>query len=464
MSENKFEVHKPRLEHLYLEDIDEGSRARDNYKDMDTLCASIVKHGLILPIAVQLVDDPALDTSYKLMAGGRRFRAHQMLKRETVPCRIYDHEITELELRSIELEENIQREDLDWAEKVNLQREIHRLQVQIYGEKTSTKPEAPGHSMADTAEQLGVSKATVSKDIKLADAMEMFPDAPWAKCKNQSEATKLQKRLEDTIIRTDLADKATIALGKGDEAIKKLMDSFIINDFFVGAKIIPDETIDFVEIDPPYGIDLKTVKAQRDGGQAEGLDEYNEVIDTDYPEFMQKVFAECFRCMKPNSWGVCWFGPEPWFELMYSLIKAAGFKTHRMVGVWTKPSGQTNSPTTRLGNAYEMFFYFYKGKAVLSRPGSSNVFQYPPVNPDDKRHPTERPIPLMRDVLSTFVKENSRVLVPFAGSGSTLLAATAEKMIPIGFDLNQGYKDRFVLHLQGLGKNTVEGKDAVKTK
>lgn len=451
-TETKFGVLRPALDHINLEDIDEGDRARKNYKDMDELVTSITKHGLIHPIAIQLVDDPELETSYKLIAGGRRYRAHKILTRETIPARIYDHELTDLELKSIELEENIRREDLEWEEKVNLQRDIHRLQIAIYGVKTSTKLDAPGHSMQDTADLLGVSSATVSKDLKLSKAMEMFPEAPWKKCKNQHEATKLQKRLEDTIIRTDLAERATKQLGSGEEGKKKLMEAYIVGDFFEGVKSIPDESIDFVEIDPPYGIDLKTVKAQRDGGQAEGLDEYNEVLDTDYPDFLQKTFAEAFRVMKPNSWMICWFGPEPWFELIHSLINNAGFKTNRMCGIWVKPTGQTNSPTTRLGNAYEMFFYCRKGKAILSKPGSSNVFQYKPVNPDDKRHPTERPIELTRDILSTFVKENSRVLVPYAGSGSTLLAAAAEKMIPVGFDLNQGYKDRYVLHLQGLGQ------------
>lgn len=441
--DNKFAVHKPRLEHIKLDNIDKGVRSREDYKDMETLCRSIETHGLILPIAVQ-----AVEVGYLLLAGGRRYRAHEMLGRDTIPCRVYDHEITELELRSIELEENIQREDLDWREKVNLQREIHRLQVAIYGEKTSTKPDAPGHSMQDTADMLNVSKGTVSKDIKLADAMEMFPDAPWQKCKNQSEATKLQKKLEDTFVRQDLAQKATQALGKGDDFLKKIMNSYVVGDFFEKVKEIPDGSINLVEIDPPYGIDLQKVKAQREGGMAEGLDEYNEVVDTEYPEFMMKTFKECYRVMKENSWLICWFGPEPWFELMYNMLIKSGFKTHRMCGIWVKPTGQTNSPTTRLGNAYEMFFYAYKGKATLSKPGRSNVFQYNPVNPDNKRHPTERPIGLMRDLLSTFAKENSRVLVPFAGSGSTLLAAAAEKMIPVGFDLSQGYKDRFVLHLQ----------------
>lgn len=453
MKENKFEVHKPRLDHIELSDIDLGDRARIDYKDMETFCASIVKNGLIHPVAVQ-----ALNEGYKLIAGGRRYRAHEKLERDSIPCRVYDHELTELELKTIELEENIQREDLEWAEKVNLQRDIHRLQVEIYGVKTSTAKDASGHSMADTATLLGVNKATISKDIKLADSMETFPEAPWERCKTQKDATNLQKKLEDTILRQDLAEKATKALGVGDKLIKKIMDSYIVGDFFDYVKDIPDGSMHLVEIDPPYGIDLKTVKATRNGAGAEGLDEYNEWIDTEYPELMMKTLKECYRVMSPNSWLICWFAPEPWFELIYSMIKNTGFKTHKMCGIWVKPTGQTNSPTLRLGNAYEMFFYAYKGKATLSRPGRSNVFQHKPVNPDDKRHPTERPISLMRDIYSTFTKENARVMIPFAGSGVGNLAAVAEKMIPISFDLNQGYKDRFILCLQEAG-NKVDLKE-----
>jgi DNA modification methylase len=51
----------------------------------------------------------------------------------------------------------------------------------------------------------------------------------------------------------------------------------------------------------------------------------------------------------------------------------------------------------------------------------------------------------MSDLLTTFGVEGSRVLVPFAGSGNSLLAASMNKMIPLGFDLTQAYKDSYVL-------------------
>ncbi len=44
--------------------------------------------------------------------------------------------------------------------------------------------------------------------------------------------------------------------------------------------------------------------------------------------------------------------------------------------------------------------------------------------------------------------EGSRVLVPFAGSGKTLIAAYQQNKFAVGFDLGQAHKDGFVELLQ----------------
>jgi hypothetical protein len=41
--------------------------------------------------------------------------------------------------------------------------------------------------------------------------------------------------------------------------------------------------------------------------------------------------------------------------------------------------------------------------------------------------------------------EGSKVLVPFAGSGNTLIAAALNKMMPIGYDLTEEYRNSYVL-------------------
>ena len=430
-----------------MSEIDLGDRARKDYRDVDGLATSIKEKGLIHPIAISRHPAPTDALKYLLVAGGRRFRAHQKLEAPEIMCRIYDHILSDHEYRSIELEENIQREDLDWKEKAFLEREIHRLQVTIHGPKVIRSPDAPGHSMADTAALLGVSKAKISQDIALADAMENFPDAPWEKCKSAQDAQKLKSRMEKTIVNDHLAAVAQKTMGSADARLQKMFDAFIIRDFFEGVKDLPNDYYDIVELDPPYGIDIQAAKSKKSLGM-DGLMEYNEVAANEYPQFLAKTIKECYRVMKPDSYLIFWFGPDPWFELIASLLEGAGFRLPRIPAVWIKPTGQTNSPTTRLASAYEMFFYAAKGSPTIAKPGTRNVFDFAPVVPDKKRHPTERPEPLIQAVLETFAPPNSKVLVPFAGSGATLLAAMKSNMHPIGFDLSKSYRDRYILHIK----------------
>lgn len=178
--------------------------------------------------------------------------------------------------------------------------------------------------------------------------------------------------------------------------------------------------------------------------------DYNEVDAIDYPQFLAKTFKECYRLLKPDSYMLCWFGPDPWFELVASLLEGVGFKVPRIPGIWVKPSGQTNSPAYRLANSYEMFFYAAKGSPQLSKPGSRNVFDFQPVAPDLKRHPTQRPGPMIKTVLETFARPNSKVLVPFAGSGETLIQAAEANMLAVGTDLSKAFRDRYVLHVKEM--------------
>jgi ParB family chromosome partitioning protein len=67
------------------------------------LADSIDRHGLIQPITVKREDD-----HYLLVAGERRYRAHQLLGRTTVPAIVTEGNVDE-----IALIENIQREDLN---------------------------------------------------------------------------------------------------------------------------------------------------------------------------------------------------------------------------------------------------------------------------------------------------------------------------------------------------------------
>jgi DNA modification methylase/ParB-like chromosome segregation protein Spo0J len=457
-----------RLDYIKLIDIDYGDRTRVDFGDLDDLARSIKDEGLICPIAVvekkscqfcsDYEEEKCADQThcpdfmlkghkpYVLAAGGRRFAAHKLMKLETIACNIYDHPLNELELRTIELVENIKRKKLTPEEDVALKAEIHLLQVKIHGPKFSTNADASGHSQADTAALLGVTPASLSQDLKLHESMVQFPEIQWDQMKTKADAKKIVKKIETTIMRKEGVKRAQEALGTDDTFKNKLCNSFIIRDFFEGIKEVPDNYIDLVEIDPPYAIDLEQAKKDY---VYEG---YNEIERKKYPIFMQKVFKSCYKKMAPNSWLICWYGPEPWAEDMYRWITEAGFGTTRMVGIWIKakeeeaqPYGQSKQPTRRLANSYETFYYAWKGSPLLNKEGSSNGYNYPPIPHVKKTHPTERPLAMIRDVLTTFGKPGAKVLIPFLGSGNSLIAAAKDKMIPFGFELSKIYKESFII-------------------
>jgi ParB/RepB/Spo0J family partition protein len=440
-------------EDIEIDKIDEGERYRKDYGDLNKLASSIKRQGLIHPPAVM----PQDGGRYLLLAGGRRFAAIKELRKrdgvKTITCRIFPKDTDDLQVRVIERAENIFRKDLTWHEDLALKNEIHKLQQQIHGKKTSTSPDAPGWSQQDTANMIGKSAQSISGDLKLANMMEQLPDIEWSKFKNKSEAAKAVAKVENEIKREQKAAAVESSFKGEDDFKKKLIDSYNVMDFFEGVKSIGDATIDLCEIDPPYAIDLENVKKGYD------YDNYNEIKAEDYPNFIKRVVAEAYRVMKKDSWMIFWFASEPWFEMIYQTIVKAGFKCSRQVGVWVKGEedeesgevrarqGQATNPDYTLANAFEMFFLARKGAPKIVRRGHTNVFPHKPVPAVKKIHPTERPVALIEDLLTTLSDPGSRIMVPFAGSGNTLIAAARSRMFGVGFDLEKKSKEGFMINV-----------------
>lgn len=431
-----------KLDIVPIDSIVVEDRAREDMGEIHELAYSIKARGLIQPLAVQKID-----SGYRLLAGGRRLEAIRRNGDTSVGVRVYEDSLSSLEIKSIELAENFYRKNLTWQEEVKLQREIHEMQQELHGKKQpggrpDVTGESPGWDISDTANLSGFSRQRVGEDLKLAEAIEAFPDL-FRDVKQRSDATKILRRVANNIKHEELAKQVEEQKLVGWK--QQLIDSYIIKDFFDGVAKVPDKSIDLVEIDPPYSIDLKQIKKDYCYGPS-----YNEICKTAYPTFLYNTFKECYRVMADHSWLICWFGPEPWFNTIHSLLRSVGFKCNRIVGVWTKGHGQANRPDLYLASSYEMFFYARKGEPRIVKQGRANVFDYPPVAAQKKIHPTERPVAMMKDMLETFAWEKSRVLVPFLGSGNTLLAAHEAKMNGFGFELSEEYRNSFVVKVNEL--------------
>jgi DNA modification methylase len=446
----------PMVDVVALASIQYGDRIREDFGELEELKASILRRGIIQTLAVKRLDDG----SYLLLAGGRRWKACTELGVERVPVRIYDRDLNDEEIKAIELEENLYRKDLSWQEEVALKAQIHELQLNIHGgAKVSTAPDAPGWSKRDTAELLGESATNTAADLNLSTFLEAIPELK--NCDTKAEATKLLKKLTNQVKVDTLAKQASeMHCNTPIEILRQqIMSNYLIRDCVEGMKEVEDEVIDLVEIDPPYAIKLKENKfalnrgdKQHDNLQA---DDYNEIDGDKYLPFMEQVFKESYRCLKKDGWLLCWFGPDPWFEPLLHLLRKTGFVVKGMPALWVKNVGQTMMPSRYLGNSYEMFFYARKGSASIQKQGRLNTFNYPTTSGNNRIHLTERPVELIEDVLDTFALPGSRVMVPFLGSGNTILAAYNKGMQAFGFDLTDNYRNHFVARVMNFTPKTI---------
>lgn len=412
-------------------------RFRVDFGNLEELKLSIRERGLITPIAAQTNKDG----TFRLLAGERRLKACAELGHEMIAAKIWTEELTELDIRCIELAENIHRKEFSWQEKMRLEAAIHALQVGEHGEKVG--PTGTGHSQADTARFLGVSVGGLSENLKLAKAIDNVPEL--AESKTREEALKKLRMLQESVIHEELLRRANADVSPNTSVSDlkiEMCNSYIVADALEALPLIADESMDFIELDPPYGVDLNKTKRSVE----EGLADYEEVEDPAYYEFMGKVLNEAVRILKPQRWLILWHGSNH-AGVLHSMLEARGLHVATVPAIWVKPTGQVNHPEYAMANCYEPFLYASKGNAILIKQGRPNIFHFSPVPPTRKIHPTEKPIELLEAVLQTFTMKGQKVLSPFLGSGAALMAAANLGLEATGFDLSTRYKKSYEVRI-----------------
>lgn len=407
------------------------ARIREEYGDIDDLASSIKTKGQIQPIV--------LTRDNELIVGGRRLAACTKAGIE-VMC-IYRDNVSDLELRELELEENLKRKALTFVEEALAIREIDKLKKTIHGNKGAGRGAGnTGWSQTDTAELIGKTKGSVSQSIALADAMDAFPIIKDAK--NESEARKMLKKLEEELIVQELAKRQKARPNKN---IEHASQHYMIKDALVGLREVQSGVADFLEIDTPYGIDLCNVKKSQSADELNTAKNYTEWSLEAYKANIKVLAKETFRILKDDAWGVWWYGQEH-YQFLLEALKEAGFYVDKIPAIWSKGKGmaQTNQPELYLARGYEVFFIVRKGNPALRKRGRVNVFDFTSVHASQRIHPTEKPIELICELLDTFAYPNSIILCPFLGSGNTLRAAYMKGMTGFGFELGVELKTKFL--------------------
>ncbi|HCE6978386.1 TPA: site-specific DNA-methyltransferase [Pseudomonas aeruginosa] len=152
--------------------------------------------------------------------------------------------------------------------------------------------------------------------------------------------------------------------------------------------------------------------------------------------WMTLWLAECFRLLKDGA-PVCLFTDWRQLPITTDALQAAGF-TWRGVAVWDKTEG-VRPQLGRFRAQAEYIVWGSKGGMPLQRqaPVLPGVMREP-VRKADKHHMTGKPTELMRQVVK-ICEPGGRILDPFAGSGTTLVAAELEGYDWAGCELTEHY-------------------------
>ncbi len=404
-------------------------RAREDLGDIDALAMSIHRLGLLHPIIVT--------KGLVLVAGRRRLEAHIRLELDTIDVRVKGkEELTELERKDIEFEEDVRRKDLTWQERVKAVKGLDDIKKRMMG--ASVKGHGGGWGQVQTADYLGVSVGSVSGDINLAAAMEEFPQLK--KAKNKSSALRMLK---------DMRERKLIAQIASTTKVRADVKALTNGDGLVGAKGLKSGSVDMVFIDPPYGKDLR-MKAEEDDVTPYEDNSY------DVLNLIDLIFKESYRVLKDNTIMMVWFDIKH-YEKLKEVARAAGFSVCDLPVVWCKGGGGGVLPNTSyFAMNTEYILHCQKGTRALNKKGQPNFFLEDRVPPKQKLHPTQKPSSLLRKIIEQCTLPGELVVDFFAGSASTIVAAFECGREAMGWELDADFYGRGIVNIQESIRETVK--------
>lgn len=412
------------------------NRTREDFGDMEGLIESIKDKGVLQPLL--------LNNKLQLRDGGRRYEAALRAGVKKVPALIRT-DADDLDAIEVELICNLIRKDFTPAEQA-------RHTKKLFDHCAAKNIDFSGRKLA---RMLDKSQKTVQRQLYIAEHLEQIPEL--GTLKTQDEIEKAIKKLHETAAVGELRRRQETSQSRGMvDMLKIAKANYRIGDCFKGmAELKTGGMIHFIELDPPYAVDLVTLREKKQGGADDKTKKYQEIPLKEYTTFMERMARETFRVASAHAWMICWFGNMN-YHLVDSALRKGGWSVGAVPGIWAKPSGQTAAPEYNLANSYEPFFICRKGQPVLTKHGRSNIFSFPQVPHGEKYHPTERPAELIVELLETFCLPRSIVLVPCLGSGKTLRAAYLYGASAFGWDISNEYLDRFLLGVESDTKKLDE--------
>ncbi len=233
------------------------------------------------------------------------------------------------------------------------------------------------------------------------------------------------------------------------------------------AKLLVGQTVDLVFTDPPYNV--------RIDGHVSGLGRVRhcefamasgEMTETDFTAFLATTLGLAAKASRDGSLHYVCMDWRHLYEIL--TVGSTIYDGFLNLCVWKKNNGGMGS---LYRSKHELVLVFKIGKdphinnVELGRHGRNrtNVWDYPGVNTfrtgrldELAMHPTVKPVALVADAIKDASRRSDLILDPFAGSGTTIIAAEKTGRQGHALETDPKYVDVVIRRWQAL-----TGKEAV---
>ena len=242
-------------------------------------------------------------------------------------------------------------------------------------------------------------------------------------------------------------------------------------DYLTGIKKLPDNSIDLIIADPPYNLSKSNnswkwdneIKKMGFGGKWSITNEdWDDLPFEDYWYFSITWIKESIRVLKPTGsfWVFGTYHNSGIFNVIFQLLDIEIINEI----IWYKRNSFPNLSNRRFTASHESILWGHTGGKKRSYYFDYKIMKggkFPEDNlkkdgkqmrtvwdiPNNKtkeelkygKHPTQKPIRLLKRMVLCSSKPEDLVLIPFSGSGSECVVCKSLKRDFIGFEINKDY-------------------------
>ena len=404
----------------------ENNARKHSEKQIQQIANSINQFGFINPIVI--------DDKGEIIAGHGRVEAAKLLKLKNVPVIKADH-LTEAEIKAYRITDNKTTDNSSFDNKL--------LKIDLAKLSISTEFDI-GVTGFETAEIDIILDNNVTLDKDSDDEVPEIDDSP------------VVTQLGDI---WQLGNHMVIC---GDAKKPETYQGFSRNF-----------KADAVITDPPYNVKIDGhVGGNGKIKHREFVEASGEMSDEEFYLFLRTACENMAMFSKDGSLHYIWMD----WRNIDTLLKAGKsvYTSLKNICVWNKDNGGMGS---LYRSKHEFIAVFKHGtkphtnNIELGKYGRyrTSVWDYKGVNSfgknqkDLKMHPTVKPVAMLADAIKDCTKRGDSVLDPFAGSGSTLIAAERTGRIAYCIELDPKYCDVIIRRWQDMTGDEAYHTDSLYT-